>query len=898
MGEVYRATDTNLGRDVAIKVLPPEVVQDAERLARFRREAHLLASLNHPNIASIYGLEDSDGTPFLVLELVEGEDLAERLARGPIAVDEALEIARQIAEALEEAHEKGIVHRDLKPANVKLTPDGKVKVLDFGLAKAYAGDTGPGGAASDSTHSPTLALSGTAAGVILGTASYMSPEQASGKPVDKRADIWAFGVVVFEMLTGRRLFTGETASEVLAAVIKDEPDWASLPSASPAALRKLLRRCLEKRPRRRLRDIGDARVEIEDAIAGSSDAAPGSSPSMPPSASQRALPWIAGASILSLGLVLALWAPWRTPPTPSPLRLDMKLGPDLAFDPRALNRGPAAILSPDGTHLAFVARKPGGASQIYVRPLDQLEARPLAGTAGAQSPFFSPDGRWIGFFAEDKLQKISVTGGAAVILASSRGARGGSWGEDGSIVLVPGVGPGVGLHRVSSSGGEIQTLTTPDPGAEEVTHQWPQALGEGRILYTAIAGSGEREDANVVMEVFPDGPRKVVQRGGSHGRYLPSGHLVFIRHGTLFAAPLDLERMELTGSPVPVIEGVWTSSSDGAQFSFSDTGTLAYVAGRAIGFPIHWLGRDGTVTPLRDEPANWAAPRFSPDGDRLAMVIEDGTQSDIWIYEWSRDTLTRLTFDPARDGSPTWSPDGRHVVFSSLRGGKGVSNLYCRSSDGSGEVARLTESENSQGAKAWHPSGSILAFSEQTPQLDMRTLQLDIKILEMEWDEASGWTPGTPTGFVEGPSHEYGPAFSPDGRFLAYVSHESGRQEVYVRSFPGPGGKWQVSTDGGTWPTWSRTRPELLFETPSGEIMVASYTAEGDSLRSKRPVPWSDTRVLRAAGGRAFDLHPDGERIAMRRAGGESGAPDSVVVVTNFFEELRRLTAEREGAKP
>jgi serine/threonine-protein kinase len=805
-------------------------------------------------------------------------------------VDEALEIARQIAEGLEAAHEKGIVHRDLKPANVKLTPDGKVKVLDFGLAKAWEGDPATG-SSSGLSQSPTLAHSGTQAGVILGTAAYMSPEQARGKPVDKRADIWGFGVVLFEMLTGQRLFSGDEVSDTLASILKDEPDWTLLPVDTPRKLSDLLHRCLRKDPRNRFHDIADARIEIGEAIEGGRDEAPAGSPSIPPSALQRTLPWIAGTAILSLGVVLALWAPWRTPPTPSTLRLDTRLGPDLAFDPGALNRGPAAILSPDGAHLAFVAREPGEASRIYVRPLSQLEARPLPGTEGAQNPFFSPDGQWIGFFAGGKLQKITVTGGAAVTLADASNDRGGAWGEDGTIVLAPQSTEGRGLQRVSSSGGELQTLTTPDPDAGEVTHRWPQVLGDGRVLYTAHSVVGSYDDASLVMEAFPDGPRQVVHRGGYHGRYLPSGHLVFIHQGTLFAAPFDLERVELTGPPVPVIEGVWASPLfAGAQFSFSDTGTLVYVAGEGEGdSPIHWLGRDGATTPLRGEPANWFGPRFSPDGDRLALQINDGTQFDIWIYEWSRDTLTRLTFDPAHDGAAVWSSDGRHVVFGSTRGEDGVSNLYWRPSDGSGEAGRLTESKNEQRPSSWHPSGRFLAFMEESPSIGW-----DVKILEMEGDEASGWTPGALTAFVEAPFDERFPAFSPDGRFLAYASNESGRYEVYVRPFPGPGGKWQVSAEGGFWPMWSKARPELLFETAYGEIMVAPYTAEGDSFRSGRPGPWSGVRfVPMGMTVNSLDLHPDGERVALRLAEDESeDAPDSVVVVFNFFDELRRLTAE------
>jgi serine/threonine-protein kinase len=896
MGEVYRARDTRLDRTVAIKVLPAELAADSQLGARFEREARAISALEHPNICTLYDIGEEDGQTFLVMEHLVGQTLAERLRKGPLPLNQALEVATQIADAVAAAHKQGIVHRDLKPGNVMLTKTG-ARLLDFGLARLTGHGEQP--AVGSLTSAPTKPAPLTGQGTILGTLPYMAPEQVEGRPADARTDLWALGTILYEMVAGVRAFEASTPPSLVGAILERDPaPLSERQPLTPPSLERLVRRCLAKDPDERWDTAHDVADELrwvaETALAPTSREGPHGGATL---RSLRLVIVLLGAAILSLGLVLALWAPWRSPPAPSALRLDTRLGPDLALSLGAFDRGPAAILSPDGTHLAFVAREPGEASRIYVRPLDQLEARPLSGTEGAESPFFSPDAQWIGFFAGGKLQKIALTGGAAVTLADAPDNRGGSWGEDGAIVLAPrGSATGVGLRRVSSLGGEIQTLTTPDPDAGEVTHRWPQVLGDGRVLYTAHSLTGGYEDASLVMETLPNGPRKVVHRGGYHGRYLPSGHLVFIHQGTLFAAPFDLERMGLTGPPVPAIEGVLANSGNaGAQFSFSDTGTLVYVAGEGLASsPIHWLGRDGATTPLRDEAARWAHPCFSPDGDRLAMTINDGTQWDIWIYEWSRDTLTRLTLDPADDGSPVWSPDGRHVVFFSNRGEKRVPNLYWRPSDGSGEVRRLTESESHQRPTSWHPSGRFLAFYEQSPPTVW-----DVKILEMEGDEASGWTPGTTTAFVESPFIERSPAFSPDGRFLAYDSNESGRFEVYVRPFPGPGGKWQVSADGGVTPTWSRTRPELLFATEGGEIMVSSYTAAGDAFRSGRPVPWSEPRFQPGVTARSFDLHPDGERVALRRSYGETGdAPDSVIVVFNFFDELRRLTAESGVAEP
>ena len=871
MGEVFRAKDTKLNRDVAIKVLPSAFAQDAERVARFRREAQVLASLNHPNIAAIHGIEESEGVVALALELVEGEDLAQRLTRGAIPIDEAVAIAKQIAEGLEAAHEKGIVHRDLKPANLKLTKDGTVKILDFGLAKAYEGEPTTDGALS---QSPTMSRQMTEAGVIFGTAAYMSPEQARGATVDRRADIWAFGVVLFEMLAGKRLFTGETVSDTLAAVLQQEIDWRVLPSPTPPGLRRLLERCLDRESKRRLRDIGEARIALEERLGTPEDAHV--------SSGMRALPWFLALALVSL----ALWAPWRPAPTPAPpLRLSAELGVAASL---STDWGPAAIPSPDGRLLAFVASQSAeGRPLLHLRRLGQLDATPLSGTEGARDPFFSPDGEWIAFFADGKLKKVSVSGGAAVTLCDAEDDRGGTWAEDGTIFFTPNAT--VGLSRVSSAGGTPQTLTTPDPASQEVTHRWPQALPGGKsVLYTASSIQDNYEDASLVVHTLEGDTRKVLYRDGYHGRYVPSGHLVFIHEGTLFAAPFDLDRLELTGQPVPVLADVSANPFNGeAQFAFSRDGTLVYQRGEGLSTPIQWMDREGKILPLRAAPGLYNTIRFSPDGRRLALEINERGDWDVWVFEWERDTLSRLTFDPGADSDPVWTPDGQRIAFSSARADQATGNLYWQRADGTGEAERLTESKNTQVPTSWHPSGKFLAFQELNPQTSW-----DILILPLTGDEASGWKAGKPTVFLNSPFGEFLAAFSPDGRWLAYTSNESRRNEVYVRPFPGPGGKWQVSTDFGVWPTWSRSRKELFYLGEDGRIMVAGYTVEGDSFRAEKPRVWSPGLVpLRGLGARTYDLHPDGERVAVVKASGDEAEArrDKVVLILNFFDELRRL---------
>jgi len=890
MGEVYTARDTTLNRTVAIKVLPDPLADDPERLARFRREAQVLATLNHPNIAHIHGFEESTGVSAIVMELVDGPTLADRIAHGAIPLPEALPIAGQIADALEAAHEQGIIHRDLKPTNIKVRDDGTVKVLDFGLAKALGvSDSGN----TDALKSPTRSLHATQSGLILGTAAYMAPEQALGKTVDKRADIWSFGCVLYEMLTGRRAFAGDEVADTLARVISGNPDWTALPLQTPAPIRRVLRRCLDKDRHQRLAAVADARLEIEEAVSPVSSLIPVADPMPPDVGWRRALPWSVAAA-LAIALVLVVWSPWRQTRPSTLLRLSADLGAGGAVV--TSGHGSSLALSSDGTQLAFVAHKVSdGIPRLYFRRLDQWQAVLLPETDGAEAPFFSPDGLWIAFFSSGKLKKISVTGGAPMTLCDAPNARGGTWAEDGTIVFSP--DRQTTLSRVSSAGGTPERLTTLEAG--EVTQRWPQVLPGGRaVLYSSLSPRGDFDfdKGNVVVQPLPRGERKIVERGAYYGRYVPSGHLVYLHDGTLFAAAFDLARLEVTGSPVRVIDSIMANPTGGAgSLAVSSSGALAYVPGlspAADARPIEWMDRDGKTSLLRSAPAAWANLRFAPDGRQLAVDIFDGKQFDVWVDDWARDTLARLTTSTSHSTNPVWTPDGRRIVFASQRGEKAVANtfnLYWQRADGTGDVQRLTTSENRQLPGSWHPSGKSLAFEEQSSS------HSSLMLLPMAGDESSGWKPGEPTVLLGGPFDLRSPAFSPDGHWLAYESSQSGRFEVYVQPFPGPGGKWQISTDGGQFPTWSRARHELLYGTVEQRIMVTVYSVEGDSFHAEPPRPWPEARYksgeLAGSPVRRFDLHPDGDQLALT-AFGETQATvkrDRLVFILNFLDELRRI---------
>jgi serine/threonine-protein kinase len=756
--------------------------------------------------------------------------------------------------------------------------------LDFGLAKALADEP----TAEDIGNSPTLSMAATRQGVILGTAAYMSPEQAKGKQVDRRADVWAFGAVLYELLTGKPAFQGEDVTEVLAAVVMKEPAHDALSASTPQAIRSLLRRCLDKNLKRRLQHMGEARILIEDALSGALPAvALGAEAGAAPRKSRERLAWAAAAAVLALtAIAFAIGFVLRAPQPAQPTRLTADIGADASL---YTNSGPAAILSPDGTRLAFVARGSDQRLHIYVRSLDQLQATALSGTENARDPFFSPDGQWIGFFADARLKKISVQGGAAVTLCDALNGRGGSWGQDGTIVFAPdSTSP---LSKVSSAGGTPQPLTTLDKQAGEITHRWPQALPGGKaVLFTSNTQQLNPEDSDIIVYSLATGQRKTVQRGGFYARYLPSGHVVYMHEGTLFAVPFDLKRLEVTGQPAPILEGVLTTlGGGGAQFSFSDIGNLVYVAGGTVGqkFSIYWMDREGKFTPLRETPGDYRNPAFSPDGKRLAMDISDGNRRDIWVYEWERDTLTRLTFTGEQNSYPGWTPDGQRIVYSSQEKG-GAYNLWWIRADGAGNPQRLTESKNEQRATSWRPDGNALAFRENNPDTGGSG---DIMSLPIEGNEQSGWKIGEPKPFVNSAFREDFPAFSPDGRWLAYHSNESGSNEIYVRPFPGPGGKWQISNGGDNYPKWSGNGKELFYRSRDSKIMVATYTASGDSFRADKPQLWSPGQFTNLGGGVGnFDLHPDGQRFAVLKAPGTeetTAGVNNVTFIFNFFDELR-----------
>jgi Tol biopolymer transport system component len=855
MGEVYRARDTKLKREVAIKILPDEFSRDTDRVARFQREAEVLASLNHPNIAAIYDLEEANNATFLVLELVEGETLADRIARGPIPVNGALNIAKAICEALEAAHEKGIVHRDLKPANVKITPDGKVKVLDFGLAKALENVQ----AASSLSNSPTIGVMNTNAGVILGTASYMSPEQARGKAVDKRTDVWSFGAVLYEMLTGEQLFQGETISDIVAAVLSKEPNWQRV----PAKVQRLLKSCLEKDPKRRLYAISDWRLLLEDAA----ETAP-----LP----KTWAPWTV-AALLAIVAALSLWELWRRPaPTTSQaaMRLDLDLDAPIAL----ANIGPDAILSPDGTRLVVVAQGSKGKSRLLTRRLDESQLAELRGSEGAYAPFFSPDGQWVAFFAGGKLRKLPIDGGEPVILCDAPAGRGGSWSDDGNIIAS--LDTQVGLSVVPSAGGKPAPLTTLAPG--ENSHRWPQVLRAGKVvLFSSNTTYANYAEASIIALSLTNHTSKIILKSaGMFPRYVPSGYLLYVSKGTLFAMAFDPGSLESRGRAVPLVEDVSNDTRYGfARLDFSGNGTLLYRKGRTVGLStLHWMNRTGRTEPLEMEPALYLFPRISPDGSKLIWMVNQGPSADLWIYDWQRGSKTRLTDGKDVYSNPVWSPDGRYVIFISSAG------IRWTRADGAGRPQPLTASKALQFPNSFTPDGRRLVFTELISDGALiRTVTVD--------GSSGQLRASTPELFLQTPSANPFPAFSPDGRWLAYADAESGTYEVYVRSFPDKGTRWLISNGGGMMPVWSKSGRELYYRTEDNRIMASTFSGRGDTFVAEKPHLWSEKQLENTGTTPNYDLAPDGKRFAVLLPA-EGPEPTTVrshvTLVMNFFEELRR----------
>ncbi len=744
----------------------------------------------------------------------------------------------------------------------------------------------------DISNSPTLSAVATKAGIILGTAAYMSPEQAKGKPVDRRADIWSFGVVLYEMLTGKTLYTGETAPETMAHVITKEPDWSALPATMPPRIRRLLERCLTKDPKRRLRDIGEARIAIEDYLANPGAEAAASAVSgvaVAPAAAEakwkRGLPW-AVAALCAVLAAVGFWRPWAGG-TGSGAGLPVRLNSDIGAEGKLYtDYGASEVLSPDGTRIVYVVTEPTGVRRLYLRALDQLQATALPGTDTARDPFFSPDGEWIGFFAGGLLKKISVHAGSAITICEAATSRGGAWGEDGTIVF-EGLAVG-GLLRVSSAGGKAEELTKLNPGSG--THRWPQVLPGGKaVLFTAATQVNTFEDASLEILDLATGATKTVYRGGFYGRYVKTGHVVFEHDDTLFAMPFDLKRLEPSGPAVPVVEKVLMSTNVGsAQFSVSDTGSLVYLQGQESRqlVSVDWMSKDGKFEPLRQTPGNIGTIRFSPDGKRLAMAMDDASQRDIWIYDLQRDTLTKLTFGGVSNDYPVWTPDGQRIVYSSIEKDD-LPHLYWKRADGAGDAQRLTDLKLAEFPASWSPDGRTLAFFGVSFG---SATGLDLYTVTMEGDEKSGWKPGEPKLFLGTPASETLPTFSPDGKWIAYDSNESGTYEVYVRPYPGPGGKWQISSGGGGYPQWSRTSKELFYKTTDQRIMVVRYSATANSFQAEKPALWSEGQFTARGTATNFSLHPDGKRFAVLKApGGETEQQfNKVVFVFDFFDELRR----------
>jgi Tol biopolymer transport system component len=878
MGEVYRARDTKLKREVAIKVLPETFARDPERMARFQREAEVLASLNHPNIAAIYGVEDRA----LVMELVEGES-----PKGPLPFDDAWKIASQIAAALEYAHDKGIVHRDLKPANIKITPEGVVKLLDFGLAKAFTNRGEVRTSASDSPeNSPTLTVGATEVGVILGTAAYMSPEQAKGKTVDKRADIWSFGVVLYELLTAERLFKGEDVSETLAQVLTKQPDWEKVP---PKA-RRLLRECLEKDPKQRLRDIGDVWLLLANTPAPEGR-------ERPAAVSRASLAWVV-AAVFAIATAAVSFVHFREMPPVAHVVTRFRFPLPEGQNFTQTGRHDLAI-SPDGTKLAYVANQ-----KLYLRAMDQLEAQPVRGTnEDPMEPVFSPDGQWLAYFAPaggagagnagGVLRKIAVTGGAPVTLGQLAAAPYGITWRNGTIAFAMNADKVYGVQAIPDTGGTPRTLVNVDPKKEIVAQ--PQLLADGKHVLFAVDNSG-REEGRIVVQAIAqeegkernDGKdRRTLVNSGADPRALPAGQLVYIHEGTLLAVPFDIKRLAVTGGPVPLVEGVTENTPAFGQYAVSSNGTLAFMPGAFIGAAdqrtLVWVDRQGHEESLPAKARSYVYPRLSPDGTKIAVNSRD-EEKDIWVFDLAKATLTRLTFGPAYEYHPVWTPDNRYLFFSSSQyDPPSPADLLRKAADGTGPAEVLTKPLQGGYPLSLTPDGVSLVFRRFSPTRGLFVLPLQPR--------------GEARALIADPRFtELNGEISPDGRWIAYDSDESGRREIYVRPFPAVDrGRWLISSEGGSDPLWSRSGRELFFMTAASR-MVAVPVPAGPGFTYGKPQSLFDATAYNQSTSRPFDISVDGKRFLMvkNHANGSAAARPSIVVVSHWFDDVNaRMPAER-----
>jgi len=873
MGEVYRAHDSRLRREVAIKVVADSTAHDPNRMARFAREAQFLAALNHPNIGGIYGFEESSTMLALVMELVEGPTLADRIAQGPIPVEDALPIMKQITEALEYAHERGIVHRDLKPANIKIKPDGTVKVLDFGLAKALSDESNP----TDISTSPTLTAAATKAGLILGTAAYMAPEQARGKAVDRRADIWSFGAVAFEMLAGKMAFKGDTVSDTLAAVIRGEPEWSLVPVNVPNEIQQLIRRCLNKDPRQRLQSIGEARIAIENVMEVRTPPVESSGISATPSSvaapekENRAVKILAGCTLAALLIGAGfLLANFLHPGSTRDLPIRFAILPPPGTSLNSVLR--TVAISRDGTRIALSASSSDG-PRLYIRDMNSASSVPITGSEGATNPVFSPDGRWLAFFAAGKLKKISLEGGTPVVIADGvTSPKGLTWGTDHNLYYAPSVSSAI--LRVSDSGGTPQAATKLQADKGELADVSPDVLPDGKtLLFTAFSG-GNLDDGMLVAQKIGSAERKVIVAKGTDAHFFAPHHLLYMRAGNLMATEFDAGKLEASGSPAVVVQDILMQPSGLAQYDVSGNGTLIYVNGgkQAVENSLVLAEHDAKVQPLPVKPNLYESPRFSPDGKLLALTVRL-PDPDIWVYDIERGALRRITFAPGEDELPVWSPDGKRIAFAS----NGRQQAFMVAVDGSGQEQPLMKNESHFHLQSWSPDGNLIAYERLGS-----SGQYEVWMLPMGGDRK-------PYPYLVSQFHVSQPAFSMDGNWLAYTSNESGRAEVYVQRFPGPGEKIQVSTDGGNHPVWSRDGKQLVYENAgtlwATEVLVSPFRVGKSRVLYQGDI-WND------AAGPNYALAPGGHRIAVvERIKDPDGG--NVKVVVNWNQELQSLAGSK-----
>ena len=868
MGEVYKARDTRLDRIVAIKVLPAHLADRAELRDRFEREAKTIASLDHPHICTLYDTGRQDEVDFLVMEYLEGETLAQRLQKGPLPIQQVLLYAIEISDALDKAHRKGITHRDLKPGNIMLTKLG-TKLLDFGLAKL----TQDGKPATPYSESPTEKDAITAEGTVLGTLQYMAPEQVEGKEADARTDIFAFGAVVYEMATGKKAFEGKSQASLIAKILERDPlPMSSIQPMTPPALDRVVKKCLAKEPDDRWHAAKDLCDELKWISGDSSQAASAPNARMKGvrALGRRELILTSGASVL--GAVAGGIAFWKLEPAPSAkpvIRAVITLPPGQEL--AGLEDGSAVALSLDGTHLAYVARQ-GSTQQIYLRAMDSMESKPIPGTEGGVGPFFSPDGQWVGFFVGAKLKKVSVSGGAAISLADAAFPRGASWSNQGAIIFAP--SGGSLIQQVADAGGTSHPITRLEEG--DISQRWPEFMpGGDAVLFDVGATANNSVAGHIAIQSVRTGQRVDLTQGGTYPKYASSGHLIYAQDGSLMAVPFDLRQFAVIGVAVPVVEGVLQSPiNGGAQYSFSSTGSLVYVAGgiQSAQRKMVWVNRNGAEVPLTIPAHSYRAPRISPDGNRVAVSIEE-QETQLWLYDLSRETLTRSTFAGGVNENAIWTPDGKRIVFQSSR--DGPLNIFWQMADGSGEMAKLISSEHTDAPHSWSPDGQLLAFIDINPATG-----IDVMVLRLSDHKVQ---PFLQTRFNEG-----APRFSPDGHWLAYISDESGRYEVYVQPYPGPGGKWQISTDGGTEPVWNCNGRELFYR--NGDRMMAVEITARPTFSAGTPHMLFEGRYIPSPTTfQNYDVTPDGKRFLMLKSVEQAQTePTQINIVQNWFEELRQ----------